>query len=91
MSRTDVHRPWWVQLKDPYNRHLVYRHGPGEFDCYTFFQACGCPMCTGKYWRKHTNRLARIQWRAKAREILKTPQEDLEEVDGTLPSPHIAW
>lgn len=26
MSRTDVHRPWHVQVVDPHNRHLLYRY-----------------------------------------------------------------
>lgn len=62
MSRTDVHRPYQIQLNDPYNRHLVYRY-PMYSDrsgLATFKNlGCGCPLCTGRDWRRLERRVDR--------------------------------
>jgi hypothetical protein len=70
MSRTDVHRPWDVQLKDPYNRHLLYRYGawPWEMELTPFKNMfCGCALCTGRHWRRYGRR----QERREVREMLR--------------------
>lgn len=60
MSRTDVHRPWPVQVADPHNRHRFYRYpawpswGVELAPVKNF--ACGCKMCTGQVWRKQGRR-----------------------------------
>lgn len=75
MSRTDVHRPWDVQLKDPYNRHLLYRFQvystePPQLVPYKNI-GCGCRMCTSYYWRKWENKSRRVQWRKERQDMLK--------------------
>lgn len=70
MSRTDVHRPWRVQLADPYNRHLLYRYPawPDQMERTSFRNlGCGCRMCTGHYWRKARNRRERYAGRRECR------------------------
>lgn len=58
MSRTDVHRPWRVQIADPHNRHLLYRHQawPWQTELTFFKNMCGCKMCTGHDWRRQERR-----------------------------------
>lgn len=62
MSRTDVHRPWRVQLADPHNRHLFYRYPawPWAMSLTPYKNiGCGCAMCTGQPGRKRTRRAER--------------------------------
>lgn len=72
MSRTDVHRPWRVQLADPYNRHLLYRYQmwPREAPELTSYRniGCGCRLCTSYHWRRQERRRDR---HAARREIMK--------------------
>lgn len=59
MSRTDVHRPWEVQIADPTNRHLLYRYPmwPWQMALTSFKNlGCGCPACTGQSARKRARR-----------------------------------
>jgi hypothetical protein len=66
VSRTDVHRPWPVQLADPHNRHLLYRYPmwPHETAVTSFRNlGCGCRMCTGYFWRRWERRRDRHQAR----------------------------
>lgn len=47
MSRTDVHRPWRVQVADPHNRHLLYRYPmwPWQMALTPFRNLfCGCRL-----------------------------------------------
>lgn len=69
MSRTDVHRPYRVQLADPYARHLFYRYGSfrGETLRAPIRNLCGCRMCTGHHWRKAERRRERYAGRRECR------------------------
>lgn len=85
MSRTDVHRPWRVQVADPHNRHLLYCHPAWPWlVAYTSFRnlCCGCRLCTGYYWRKQQHGRERAAWRQDARVWLKggepRPAKNLE-------------
>jgi hypothetical protein len=66
MSRTDVHRPWHVQLADPYNRHILYRYPAWpwgtELTSYRNI-GCGCGLCTGQPGRKLARKQERVTWR----------------------------
>ena len=82
MSRTDVHRPWDVQMRDPYNRHRValrptWSTQPPE--PFPLYQTCGCSMCTYRYGRRLFNRQTRVQWSRLCREWAKVP---VTEADG---------
>lgn len=94
MSKTDVHRPWAVQLADPYNRHLFYRLQiwPWEHGLIPFKNiGCGCPMCTGHHQRKAIRRAERHQARRDLRDLLaQAVAGDLDE-DGPLPRRVDAW
>jgi hypothetical protein len=82
MSRTDVHRPWHVQVADPHNRHLLYRYPmwPWQMALTSFRNiGCGCKMCTGQVGRKLAHRQERVAWRATARRLLA--EVDREDVD----------
>ena len=71
MSRTDVHRPWPVQLADPHNRHLLYRYGTfqGEVLLTSYRNlGCGCRMCTGHHERKADRRRERYAGRRECRD-----------------------
>lgn len=61
MSRTDVHRPWAVQVADPYNRHRLYRQQrwPWEHVLVPTYVTCGCNMCTGRPWLRRARRQER--------------------------------
>jgi hypothetical protein len=70
MSRTDVHRPWDVQTRDPYNRYLLrwYRtiRVGGIWQMEPMFWrniGCGCRMCTNYWCRKWERRQQRAQGR----------------------------
>jgi hypothetical protein len=69
MSRTDVHRPWRVQVTDPYNRHLLYRFQsyPACVDGVELMPfrniGCGCRLCTGFYERRWARRRDRHEVR----------------------------
>jgi hypothetical protein len=65
MSRTDVHRPYEVQLRDPYNRHRLYRY-PAYGNLYELaftYNVCGCDLCTDHFWHKWQRRKERAQGR----------------------------
>jgi hypothetical protein len=80
MSRTDVHRPWRVQVDDPYNRHRLLRFSWREFDeMIPLYCACGCPMCTGRYARRLARKQERVIWRSIRQELIKL--QDHEDVD----------
>lgn len=69
MSRTDVHRPWRVQIADPHNRHLLYRYPTRHSTEVTSYRNifCGCRLCTG-----HDERRARRRRdRHEARRVLR--------------------
>lgn len=74
MSRTDVHRPWLIQLADPYNRHLVYRYAMwpvGEMALTSYRNlGCGCRMCTGHHGRKLARSQERVAWRSIRAQLL---------------------
>lgn len=77
MSRTDVHRPWKVQINDPYNRHILYRWQiTGHEVWITSFRhiGCGCRMCTGHHWNRADRRRSRHQWKQRRIKLLKTKE-----------------
>lgn len=60
MSRTDVHRPYEIQLNDWHNRHRVYRYSSHhEVLCSLTYSTCGCYMCSGWFWRREERRRSR--------------------------------
>lgn len=62
MSRTDVHRPWAVQVADPHNRHLLrrYQAWPWQVELTPIRNfTCGCKMCTEQDWRRQERRRSR--------------------------------
>lgn len=67
MSRTDVHRPWRVQVADPHNRHPLYRFQvyPSRPDGVELMPwkniGCGYRMCTGHFVRRWERRRERHQ------------------------------
>lgn len=79
MSRTDVHRPWLVQLADPFNRHLFIRY-PMWSDQMRVWPvkniACGCKMCTGQPARKRARRCERTWWRSTRAQLLAAVDRD---------------
>jgi len=94
MSRTDVHRPWQVQLADPHNRHLLYRYPawPWQMELTSFKNlGCGCPLCTGHFGRKRARRQDRhTTRRALHNAVAQQAAGDLDE-DLLLPRPAEAW
>ena len=84
MSRTDVHRPWPVQLADPHNRHLFYRYPlwPWQTGLAPIKNiGCGCRMCTGHYTRKQERRRDRAWSRRQLHTIRTTPAADRDTID----------
>lgn len=80
MSRTDIHRPWLVQLNDPYNRRKIRRFGPGELDYRSELRACGCRMCTGYWEQKWGHETERMVWRVARDQILQlVDKSDVDE------------
>ena len=82
MSRTDVHRPWPVQMADPYNRHRLFAFhtwSTEEPELLPLYCTCGCPMCTGRYGRRLRRRQERVTWRSIRQELIKL--QDYEDVD----------
>lgn len=91
MSNTDVHRPWHVQLADPYNRHLLYRYPawPWQMELTSFKNiGCGCTLCTQQSQRKR----ARRQERHDTRRALHNAaaQYAADDLDEDLPRPRRA-
>ena len=78
MSRTDVHRPWPVQVKDPYNRHRLYRFAswPWEMELVPTYSVCGCRLCTGAEWNRAYRRGVRHNWKNVQAELLKSQDWD---------------
>jgi hypothetical protein len=67
MARTDVHRPWPVQVADPHNRHLIRQYATHRGEpLYTSHRnlCCGCQLCTGQPGRKRARRRERVHWRS---------------------------
>lgn len=84
MSRTDVHRPWPVQVADPHNRHRFYRFAswPDRVELVPVKNfGCGCKMCTGQLGRKLSHRQERTWWRRQRHHILTTAWEDRDTLD----------
>jgi hypothetical protein len=67
MSRTDVHRPWKVQVEDPYNRHRIQFVGTEPWPLYN---TCGCSLCVGQHGRKQRRRMERGWWKSQRKLIL---------------------
>lgn len=94
MSRTDVHRPWTVQLKDPYNRHLFYRFQvwPWEHQLFPIKNiGCGCAGCTEQPGRKATRRAERHQARRDLRNLMAQAAAGQLDEDGPLPRRIERW
>lgn len=75
MSKTDVHRPFTVQMEDPYNRHRVRwftRHATQIPDVLPLYNTCGCWMCTGHYERF----LSRRHQRRRTKQLLRAERWD---------------
>lgn len=90
MSRTDVHRPWRVQVTDPFERHRMYKHydwGWGtEYERLPLYHTCGCDMCTGRKGRHRERRKERALWKRNCQEARKWNQEDRIDFD-----PKFTW
>lgn len=94
MARTDVHRPWSVQVADPYNRHLLYRYArwPWETALTSYKNlGCGCSMCTGKHFRREARRRSRHQARHDCRRAaVQAAAGDLDP-DWPAPPRRLTW
>lgn len=89
MSRTDVHRPWPVQLADPHNRHLFYRFAvwPWRMELVPVKNiGCGCQLCTGQPGRKRARRQERHDVRRDLHEA--AAQHAAGDLDDDLPRCH---
>lgn len=95
MSRTDVHRPWRVQVSDPHNRHLLYRYQawPWQTDVTSWRNiGCGCAMCTGRHGRRLARRQERTAWRATARSLTAAARAgERDDLDVPPPGRGGAW
>lgn len=94
MFRTDVHRPWNVQIADPHNRHLLRTYSSWRGDpLVTSFRnlGCGCALCTGQPGRKRARRQERQNTRRALHEA--ATQYAADNLDEDLPRPHraTAW
>ena len=78
MSRTDVHRPWRVQVTDPYNRHRLMRYG-NEQELLPLYKACRCDHYGERAMRRYGFKQARVIWRSIRQELVKL--QDHEDVD----------
>ena len=84
MSRTDVHRPWRVQIADPHNRHILRVYGDWNGEPLVTSHrniGCGCHLCTGQPWRKFDNRRERTTWRTQRQAALKVRPADRDIID----------
>lgn len=84
MSRTDVHRPWNIQVADPTNRHLFYRYSEWEGQPLYWSPRnlmCGCKICTGQHWRRRHRRGERHHWNTHLRNARNTAPADREDID----------
>jgi hypothetical protein len=84
MSRTDVHRPYLVQVTDPYNRHRVIRYqlwAQEEPKLWPLYNTCGCNLCVGQLFRKQLRRQERGAWRQVRQNLLKAQAADHEDMD----------
>ena len=84
MSRTDVHRPWNVQMSDPYNRHRLHQYNSnwpetGDVSLMPLYGCCGCSMCTGR----DTRRLTRRRQRHTTKKFLR--RQDWDAVTNKVP------
>lgn len=95
MSRTDVHRPYDIQVRDWYNRHRVkgftqvFRAWDPDGDPTTgrkwpwplaLYQTCGCGICSGAFARRRSRRQHRHAWQRTQRELLKASREDVIDI-----------
>lgn len=74
VSRTDVHRPWFVQISDPYNRHLLYTYGWQRAVAAVRNIGCGCRLCTAHWQRKQLHRAERTRWKKDRARLLRDPE-----------------
>lgn len=94
MSRTDVHRPWAVQVKDPHNRHLLYSFQvwPWQHELLPIKNiGCGCSMCTGQHGRKAARRAERHQARRDLQLLRAQAAAGQLDEDGPLPRRIERW
>lgn len=89
MSRTDVHRPYQVQINDPYNRHrMLWRPswlGDKGLDPWPMYNTCGCNLCVGQVYRKYLRRQERGAWRKVRQALVKASAADREDMDWHAP------
>lgn len=72
MSRTDVHRPYRVQVADPYARKHFYlfQSWPHRHELWPLRNTCGCRLCTGHHGRRAERRRERHQGKAEIRRMI---------------------
>lgn len=94
MSRTDIHRPYRVQVEDPYNRHRMLWHptwGTEPLSPMPLYNTCGCNLCVGQLWRKQLCRQERAAWRQIRQDLLKTQAADREDMDWHTSPVSVSW
>ncbi len=94
MSKTDVHRPWAVQLADPYNRHLLCRYPmwPSQMALAPIKNfGCGCRLCTGHHWRKAQRRAQRHQMQRELRRLVTQAAAGQLDEDAPFPRRVEIW
>lgn len=80
MSRTDVHRPVWVQEKDFYARHRFRRSQVWpmkEPALVPIHNICGCWWCRGGHCYREVRRRSRHQAQRLCRELIKNREKSL--------------
>jgi hypothetical protein len=96
VSRTDVHRPYRVQVTDPYNQHrMLWRPNWGwgngrGLEPWPLYNTCGCNLCVGQLYRKHLRQQERGAWRQVRQGLLKTQAADREDMDWYAPV-SVSW
>lgn len=73
MSRTDRHRPHWVQTDDPFEQRK-YWFSDGVFSRWVLtYRSCNCRQagCSGRVWRQAENRKRRHEERRGQRLAVK--------------------
>lgn len=81
MSRTDAHRPYWVQATDPTEQRW-YWHWEGSnygWRKAPLYRTCGCKMfgCGTSHTDRIENRRNRHDARSSLREVLKGAEQEV--------------
>jgi hypothetical protein len=71
MSRTDRHRPYWVQIKDPWEKNKSYNHWSGSGEPQLLHNICGCNLCHRDAFQEPQRRTDRHRGKAALRRWIR--------------------